>query len=316
MGEYAAGVIRIYDNTTPTPLQTVIGALVSQDVSANAELTADDGGSLYDKSLSITQLAPTASLSSKAIAAILGIIGLDGQCVGAGQLVTRVDVIARALKDCKTTLSGTPHYQLACQAGLLRLGSLTANRGEDATITVLLDALTDGTNAPLVETDGVAMPSNILAAQYTLGVCSIGGVTFDDIDGVSIDFGVNTSGKTPALASIYPDTIGVESVRPKLTLRGRSINKMKAAAIPLTGKAAAHANTKVQLVKRANQGAFVANGTAQHITLTFYGMVVPDQVLSASGKNRASNSLMLQAADDGTNAPIVISTSATYNPTP
>src|SRR5690606_31801702 len=142
---------------------------------------------------------------TKNIAAILDIIGLTGQCVGADKTITVVDILSRKLETCKDPLSGTPHLRDRVTTGLLRLGSLSASRGADATITTILDTFTDGNNAPVGRTDGVAQVSPIISTRFTLGKCKIAGVTFTEIDDVSVDFAVSITDKSPALGSIYPD---------------------------------------------------------------------------------------------------------------
>lgn len=314
MGQYSNGAVIFYDESA---VATNLGGITNIDFPTNVEIISDDGGSIYDETLSITNFAPVASITTKSIKTVLETIALDGQCVQpAPELVTQVDVISRRLKTCQDTLSGTPHFRYRVTQGLLKLGSLSADRGQDAAISFMIDTLTDGTNAPVAETDGVAMPSPLLTQQYTLGVCKLGGVVFSEIEGISIDFGVQITDKTPALASIWPDSVGVLKVRPVLSLRGRDLSRVKAAMIPLAGKAGTHLNSVIQLVKRQNAGSFETIPGTTHISLTLNGLIVPENLMSGSGNARATNALRMATSYDGSSVPIVSNLSAAYDSTP
>lgn len=309
--QYTVGAMSI---TTSAPATTSI-ELTQVGISANANVIGNESGSLYEQSLSLTGFAPVATATSKAIASVLGLIGLNGQCVGSAQSVTTVDVFSRRLTDCQTTLGGTPHIRDRVTTGLLRLNSISASRGQDATISVILDALTDGTNAPLARTDGVALPSTVTAAQWTLGICNINGVRYQEINDVNLSLNVSITDKSPALGQIWPEAVGVLTVKPVLTLTGRDLSKITNAIIAAGVNAAAHASTKIQLVKRANAGSFVASATTEHINITMAGLIVQEEIVSASANGQATHSLRIVGSYDGTNAPCIFNVGVAYDPT-
>jgi hypothetical protein len=288
----------------------------SVDFPLNVEVSGNDSGSLYEEFQALTRVDPVATITTKNIAQILSLIGLGGQCVGSAFDVTAVDVITRRTSDCQNALGGTPHIRDRVSAGLLTLGTLSATRGQDATITAMLDAITDGSNAPVARTDGVALPSPIVAERFTLGLPAIAGSTFPEIEDVSIEFGITKTEKTPSLGSIWTDAIGVLTVRPVVTFRGRDLSKVTNALIAAGASGATHLNTVIQLIARQSAGSFVDFGDSEHITITVNGLVAPENLVSASAGQRATTSLRLAASYDGSNAPLVFDLAAQYDTTP
>lgn len=309
---YTLGCFTITDNLAAS---THIGA-TSIDGNLGVEVSGNDSGSLYEEFQSLTRMDPTFSITTKNIASVLGFIGLTGQCVGSGFDVTQVDVIHRQVGTCQTALGATPHIRDRVTQGLLTLGSLTADRGADATLTIMLDALTDGTNAPVARTDGVALPTPIVAERFTLGLPAIAGATFPEIESVSIDFGISKTEKTPSLGSIWTDSLGVLTVRPIVTFRGRDLSKVTDALITAGASEATHVNTVIQLIARENAGKFEDFGDAAHIAITVAGLVVPESLGSASSNQRSTTTLRLAASYDGTNAPVLFDLASTYDTTP
>jgi len=286
------------------------------DLAANAEVTGDDSGGLYEEAHSLTGFGPTATLTSKALSTILGLIAIDGECIGATKDITQFDVISRKLETCEAALGGTPHMRHRVDTGILRLGTLTADRNTDATISVLMDAFTDGTNAPMAEADGVAMVTPLVDERYRLGLCKIAGVQFPDIEGISIEYNVSLTDKGPSLGSIWPDSAGVLTVRPVLVVRGRDLSKVQSGFIELGATAATHANTTLQFIKLENSGSYETFGDSVHISLTVAGMVVPEMVVSASAGGAATDELRVPLIHDGTFNPIVQTLGTTYNINP
>lgn len=314
MGRYTSGAVQIHTVTSGSAIK--IGGITNLAIPTNAETISDDSGSLYDEVRSLASHAPVPSFTTKSIAAVLDQIGIAGQCIDVDGSHLGVYLFGRKLGMCDDPVAGSDHIQWLLSAGLMKLGTLTANRGTDAEISVMIEALTDGTNAPVRETDGVALPTPLISQQFTLGVCKVGGVVFSEIQGVSIDFGVGITEKLPALASVWPNSVGVQKVRPVLTLRGRDLSQIKAAAIPVLGAAATHVNTTIQLVKRLNAGTFESAGSTVHITLTMAGMITPQSLISASGQSEGEHEIRIEGVHDGTNVPILIDTTSAYDSTP
>lgn len=315
MSQQTVGCLTLYDVSS---VATHIGC-TNIDHPTNVEVSGNDSGSLYEEFQSIVRFDPVLTATTKAIGTILANIGLNGQCVGTGKDVSKVDCIYRALETCQTALSATPHLRDRMSVGLLRLGTLSADRGQDATITAILDSLTDGTNGPVARTDGVAMPDeeDIVIERYTLGLPAIAGTTHPEVEGVSLEFGVSITEKMPSLGSIWSDSVGVLTVRPVLTLRGRDLRKVSAALVSAGSAECAHADTVIQLIARERSARFKDFGDSEHITITLAGLVVPENLGSAAAGQKAITTLRLPAAlDSSGNAPVLFDLTAQYDTTP
>lgn len=310
--EYTIGCLSLYDIASAA---THIG-MTNLGFPANSEVSDDGSGSLYAEQMCITGFAPVASATSKAISQVLAFIGINGQCVGAGLDVTKVDFIHRRMENCDTSLGATPHIRDRVTKGLLRLGSLSVSGRDDATITTILDTLADGANAPVARTDGVALPTPIASERFAKGIALIAGVQFPKLDGWDLSFNVSIDEKLPGDASIWPETAAVLTVRPVLTIRHRDISLVTDALIAAGASEAAHADTLLQLVRRKNSGSFEDFGDSVHVAITLNGLLLPDDLASAAAQSKTTGTLQLPCSFDGTNAPVLINTAITYDSNP
>lgn len=287
----------------------------STNIAGGVEASDNGSGSLYAHGEAITGQQPTFNVSSRSLDSVFDNIGLTGACVGSAFSIASVRLYQRNLTNCQS--GAASHRYNSMPNGLLRLGALSANRGEDASVTILGDAITNstGTTAPLGASEGVSFPALgvIDVNRFTLGLITVNGVAYDEIDALSIEFGVSITTKRPKLARIWPQSVGVLMVRPTITLTGRDASKITNTLLAAGGEAAAHANTKIRFKKRSSSAAFVPDGNAEHINITANGLHLPDNVLSASGTSEASSSTTLMATFDITNAPVVISTGVAYS---
>lgn len=313
MPSYSSGGV-IIDAEEPLAAATLdaqIGSITSIDISTNTETVTDDAGGIYDEGAAVTQIAPTCTFTTKAIAEVLSTIGVTGQCFVDASGDPGVIVYGKNRGDCLTDVESTSHSSYTFANGLMRLGTLQADKGADATISVMLDAIYDGTNVPLVISHAASLPATLIKEQFEIGLCAIAGVQFKP-ESVTIDFG-QQSQKPRALApTVYPERIAVSKVQPTITFRGIDpafITTIQAA----TGT---HANTKIQLVKRLTGSTYVASATTQHIAFTAYGLITKPTPFSAQGQADAETSISIKCLFDGTNAPILFNSAVAYDTSP
>lgn len=310
--QYKLGCFSLFDGASAA---THISAS-SVSIESGIEVSGNESGSFYEEFQSVIRYDPTVNITSKCVRELIGWIGLNGQCVGPSFDITKLDVLTQRIADCQNPLGGTPHIRDRFDNGLLTLGSLSSDRQGDAALTVMLDAITDGINAPIARTDGVALPTPIVAQRFALGLPAFGGVTFPDTQNWSLEFGLTKTEKSPSLGSIYTDSIGVLSVRPILSITNNDISKLTDALLDVAATSATHLDTKLQLIARKNAGAYEDFGDAVHVGITIAGLLTPENILSASANQRATNTLRIAASTDGTNAPILFDLNSTYDTTP
>ncbi len=320
MARFQTGSLQLHTTDLNSGTAINIGGVTNIDISTGAQTITDDSGDIYDESISLLSEVMTASLTTKAIDAVLTYIGIAGYCILSDGSHLGAKLYGRILGDCKSPPLTTDNERYTFGTGLIVLGQLSAQRGADATITLMIHPITDGTNAPMSwASSSVTLPatSALSKNQFTLGVCKVGAVTLTDIQSLTLDFGVQISAKTPAMGSVWPDSVAVRKVRPVLTLTGFDPRALDdSTGIPLLGKQASHANTALQLKKRLGYSSFVANATAQHILITMNGMATCTQVFSGSGNAEATNVIRVEGSHDGTNVPIIFDLAHTYSATP
>lgn len=315
MPSYSSGGV-IIDAETPgaATLDAQIGSIVSVDINTNIESIPNDSGSIYDEGRSVTQYAPTCSVTSKSIQEVLSVIGVTGQCFVDATGDPGVTVYGKNRGDCLTTVASNAHSSYTFANGLMYLGSLQADKGGDATLGFMIDAIYDGTNAPLVIAHNASLPATLIKEQFEIGLCAIAGTQFQP-ESVTIDFGVQVAKPRALAPTIYPERIAVIKVVPTITFRGIDPSKISSSNIDAF-ELGSHSNTKVQLVKRSTGGSYVASGTTEHIYFTAYGLVTTTNPFSASGQADATVDVRVDCLYDGTNAPILFSTAAAYDTSP
>lgn len=329
MPRYTSGGVRLHFNNQ-TPIGGIegdsfdIGGITSINIPPGIETQGDDSGLKYEQSRSITAIAPVPSFTTKSLRQVLSLLGADGFCYGpdaAGEVGPQntdgthpgLEIYGRKQVDCQVDSSGDAKYTSG--AGLLLLNGLSAERGQDVTLDVMSHCLSDvaGT-APLLHVYNATIPTTFVEEQFTLGHFMIAGIGINEEGmSVSVDFGVDITDKLPALGDVYPKSVGVRTVRPTITVTARDPSLIQAAKLALTGADCTHANTVFQFRKREDRATLIAAGTSEHVTMTAYGFVVPDEMFSGSGNADASNSFQIRCMDDGTNSPIEFNHSTTYD---
>lgn len=318
MPSYTSGgvIVDAEEPGTAVALSALIGSIVSVDIPLNIESRSDDSGQIYDEGHAITKVEPIATVVSKSIAEVLSVIGIAGQCFvdGASQ---GVEIYGKKRGDCLTDVGATDHSKYLFPNGLMSLGTLQASRGDDATLSFMVDGITDGTNGPLQITHGVTLPSaaSLIKGQWEIALCKIAGTEFKPTD-FTINFNVAKEKPRPLAPVIWNDRIAVSKVQPTVTIRGIDPSVISAAGIDPSGDSATHLNTLLQLVKRQSGGSYVAAATLEHIGITVDGLVVVTNPLSVSGQADATVDIEIRTRYDGTNVPVLIDTTWAYDSTP
>lgn len=325
MARYTSGGVRFHV-TDLTPIggslgdPIDIGGVTELNIPSGIETQADDAGLDFDQTRSVVNVSPVPTFTSKSLRQIFSIMGVGGFCYGgtpgAGNVEgphPGLELYGRRLSDCQDPPVGSEDAVYGSRAGLLILGNLSADRGQDATLSVICHTLVGDVNVPLSTTFGSSMPTTLVEEQFTLGHSMVAGVGLNDaLAGISLDFGVAISDKMPNPGTVSPQSVGVRKVQPSLTLRLLD-PALEDVFDGLSGANLTHADTQFQLRKRADRGTMVGAGTAEHILLTMYGMLYAGTPFQGSGNADANAEYTLMGMDDGTNAPVVINHSTTYD---
>jgi len=291
-----------------------IGGITSGEVATKTETTNDESGAVYDQLRAISSQMPEIEFKTKSLATWLTYIGLAGYSISSDGSHPGIRLFGSQLTDAKAAPAANAHARYTVGKGLVILGEINAKQGEDATLSIMVHALTDGTNAPLAGAyTSITLPSSLLSQIFTLGVCEIANQSLGELQSVSIDFGIKLTDKTPAAGAVWPDSLAVRRIQPVVTFTGFDPTILDDAKIPLAGVQGTHANTRIQLRKRSPYGQFVASATEEHIMITVGGIATATQAFSGSGSEESTTVLRVEGVHDGTNVPVLIDTTNVYS---
>lgn len=320
MSRYQIGSVQLHTTDLNSGNAINIGGITSLELNTGSETISDDSGAIYDESRSLLSQVPEFTITGKSIGTMLQYIGLTGYCISADGSHPGLRIFGRVLGDCQTPPASDANLRYTVAEGLIHLGELNAQRGQDATLSLMVHPITDGTNAPFAAAyTGITLPATSALAkeQFTLGMCKVGNVVLSDLQSMQINFGIELTEKTPLMGSVWPDSVAVRKVRPVITFTGFNPTILGDSAFPLLGKQATHAQTLIQLKRRLNYTHFVDDEDTGHILMTVNGIATIRNVLSGSGTGEVTQVLVVEGVHDGTNVPILIDTlDSTYDPTP
>ena len=286
---------------------TVLGGITRQSISTGSVVQGEPtSGTAHKYVQMLMRQQPTASFSTLSLATALGAVGESAANIGdmSGGLI----LYEQKHADGATRASGANHRTVTINKGIIAPQNLSASHADNASLGYQAWAVYNGSNDPLVLGESQSLPSLTGAGdseRYGLGTVNVGGVSIDQIRGITINFGLQVT--TEGADGDYWDTFSsVESVAASIQLNGINAEWFKSSVIPLIGKAATHANSYIYLRRRENDGTYVANGTSQHIKFTFSGLAVMESVFDASGNSAGSTSVNIPLHHDGTYNPLVV----------
>ena len=289
---------------------TVIGGIGRLFINTGTEVRGEpSSGEVWARFQSLVAQKPRAQFNTMALAAALAKSALTGASIAG--MTAGLNLYAQQHAAGGTRTSGSAHRKHTIKHGLLVPRRLTCEHQGDAVLEYEAIITYDGSNQPVVLTESQALPAGLTDAErFTLGPVTIESILLAQVRRFELDFGIEV--KTEGSDSDIWDTYcSIESIQPTLTLRGIDLNWWKdSGGVPLTGKAATHANTKIYLRKRAAGATFVADETAQHIKFTADGLAHIADGFSADANNKAEVSLVLPMYYDGTNNPLVVNTAS------
>lgn len=318
---YTGGGVRFHvDDITPiggTLGQPVdIGGITDLDVSSNIGTETDRSGLLFTQTRSITEVAPMVDFTTISLRQLFTFCTLRGFCYGAGEgnvdpTHPGLEVYGRRQRKCNDPAGGPGDAKYTSDAGFMLLNELTANAGADASCSAMSHTLSTAGADPLVAVFNSTVPTTFIEEQFTLGRFIIAGTEFtDEVEGISLNFGLSLGPKRPDLGESYPQSVGVRKIEPTLTIRCQDPSIL--ASLQRDGVSCAHSDTIIQLRKREDRGKLIAFDTAEHITISMDGMLISNQLFRSSGEDDATNEYTLFGMDDGTNDPVVINPSSAY----
>lgn len=300
---YQASVVNLDD--------TVIRDLTSLRYVDGLNVDSDPGNQAKPSFVGVRGAKPLLNFGTRQLASVLG--KLDSGC-GWGDVSAWNNPLTAYFQKrglaAGVVASGGVHRSLAVAKGALVARTLSATYQQYASIEMeMVPYSTDGQTAPFTLSATASLPSlGLDDERYTLGTALVGDESLSGLQSVEIDFGVTLEG-VGGDSDIYDTYVSVVRYAPRITFRGVNMEWLLSTVVPIGGKTATQANTSIYLRKCASRGKLVAADTAEHILINAAGYLHIEQQ-SASNADNGTCDAVLVVADDGTNAMMVIDTTA------
>lgn len=266
------------------------------------------GGIVDPQYIAVMDVAPVISVTFTDIAIGLGKFALGGLVIPQTTVYTTIDFWLVSKTNDASARDFTDAFRVRASAGLIVPKNISARQGGEATMTIEIHPTYDGSNEILIVSDAQTLSdSNVVAEKFTVGPLNVNGSAVPGIQGVDIDFGINV-GKNSSGGAARPETAYINSRKFMATFDTLEVPTV--ATYGVLGTAQSSTASNFYLRKLSKNGSRVADGTAQHIkftTLASLGLISPESV-GGSNNEDATVKLAIEPIDDGTNAPITIST--------
>lgn len=276
-----------------------LGNQVSRDMSA---------GKQYPAHVSVTEQKPRPTFSTRNIDVALAKIGLTGYVID-GDTNPGLQIVKVVLDTNGQPKSGSSHVIYRIRKGLILPSRLTVPHRGHAELEYMIYPLYDGSNDIITVSTAAALPGTWAdTTRYAMGGSTVGSVAVSNKTSLEINFG-HTCETYGGDSNLWDTELEVESIAPTITFRGRFDDLFDAASIPIEGLQAQHADTQIDLRKRDQTTAgFVADLTAEHITITAEGLAMWNQLFDQRDNRHGEVELQVDCIWDGTNTPLVIAT--------
>lgn len=282
---------------------TVIEQITEFSVDPAIELFINRNGSAYDPTfVAGRSTTPRANFSSNAVAALLDAVGVTGLAIGDA---TSAKLFFAQLEHRAGIKAGATHFSVAINDGLIIPNSISASHNQEATMAISIAAAYDGTNLPLVLDPIATLPAYASTLQkYTVGGIKLGGTIYD-VDSINVQFGISLH-EFGRNGIPYTEFMGLKARDTKVTFSTKDLSLINT----LTSIGSSQVDAVVFFKKITDLGWRTAPATAEHISISISDCFASPGVMSASQNNLASSSVTLTPKYDGTNAVMVVDTTA------
>lgn len=249
------------------------------------------------------QAAPVVSGTTRDIKAFIDAFGLTGYALTGVSNSKMILYLAKLAAGSAVFASGSVHKKLTITKGLLCCETVQGKGNEPISINFKVYAEYDGTNAPLLLEDNVALPSTParLADLWVTGPIDNGG-TLIETQGGNLNIGPDVLSARKD-GEVYPTLVAIRSY--KMTFQADTLD---AGALAANGSK----TDVIWYLRKVNQNGAgrVADGTAEHIAITFAATYNHAGQGSLSGAQEGSFQHQWTIIYDGTNAAIAVDTTA------
>jgi len=310
MSQYQPAAATIFASDFNGGEALTVGAITSLEIRNKTDTAVDRSHPSGDRIRTLQGQVPEIILKTKSVKTWLSLTGITGYPIASGGYV--------ALWAIDSQTGEVLRYMI--EKALIVADELSLTKAGEFELTVRIHPLTGNSTAtPIyVSISDEPVPQPVISdEEYWNAACRVGGVPLQGFESFSIDFGAELTDKYAAAGNVWPDSLAVRAVHPKITLALYAPDELQTDGdlFPVTGSQATHANTKLQLFRARK-----ADRDPVHIAITVNGMItVPiifkGKPLTEEDDEGATFTLQIDALpDDAGNDPLEIDLAAVYDP--
>lgn len=306
----AANIYSIYGVRFDTGAATTdIGQITSSRIDpAIAEAIEGGDGKVDAEFAAVLRQRPRIEFRTRQIAALLGVVGLDGFGFDDGSDGKNVTLYLRQRKHGGTFNDSSAAIKCAVLKGLAVLRGINVAQDGLAEATVeIVPVSTDGIAAPIAVTTGQALAGTFATSQlYSMGPVYIDGNAVEGFMDLAVDTGIEVS-DTASDGHIFAVHACITRRRPSIS--GRTLHADVLSTLGFSGKARA-GNTRAFLRQMVEGGVRAVDGSATHIRFDIAEGRISPRDFGGSDGDHVGAGVMITPTQTGGTAVIAISTTA------
>lgn len=264
-------------------------------------------GQAYDSFSAGLSCSPTVDFTTSAVATALGKVGTTGFQITTGAVATMY-LQAKAAGGVRAGASS--HLKIVANEGIIVPRQLTADEN-GARISYSLICIYNGTNAPLVLTASQSLTgSPAVGEAFVVGPVKINGTQLEGIASWTLDFGIALSIRRPD-GLFYPTFVGIDAIRPKITIRTSEALALNTFGIGGTAQGATASEIYLRALEKG--GTRYANDASQHIKIyntASQGRIDVESVAGSSGDDAMADVTIISTSS-GTAHPLTVTCATT-----
>ena len=271
---------------------------------ARVVLAAD--GSVDPTYVAVMSQVPKVRFTSTALATILGACGISGAIIDSDATYPGLECWFQKMAEGGVRASGASHLKLTVNEGILVPITIRAGMDEPASIDLEATCSYDGSNDPIVIADSQSLSGSPAVGElFTVGPVKINGTTLEGIQDATIDLGIQVLAQRGD-GQVWPTYVAIMSRRPSIRVRTTDVVSLD--TFGLSGAAQGATDSVVYFRKVSEGGTRVADGTAEHISLTIDEGHISVEDVTAGQDGPGMSEVLVTPTYDETAAILVIST--------
>lgn len=229
------------------------------------EIVKRAAGEVRPSYRAVMSVTPEISMTTTDVKTALDNIGRTGLGVKSGNAIETLNFYFTDYAEHSDRTAGAAHFRVAVKECLGVPQQLSWSQEGDAQLTLLFATTYDGTNEPFLFQDSVSLPASLFVDElFTGGKAVVNNVELNGVVGMTYDFGINIF-RSGAAGSARPLFVAIQNAQEQIELQTLEIPSLS--TFGLLGTTATNASI-CYLTKMDELGDRVANGTAEHISLT------------------------------------------------